>query len=414
MTGVTALHVFTAYGVELEYMIVERETLSVLPIADRLLKQLQEEEPGQPGNFAWSNELVLHLLELKNLQPDARLDSLPAALQAEVQRVNRALEPMGAMLMPTGMHPWMNPQAETRVWPDDDGGIYSSYARIFDCNSHGWANLQSTQVNLPFADAREFARLHAAIRLMLPIIPALAASSPIAESRETGFIDYRMEVYRHHPLRVPSIIAQVIPDTMESCAQYRSEVLARMYRDIAPLDPAGALQHEWLNQRGAIARFDRNAIEIRVIDAQECPQADLAIAAATVASIRALYDAKWMPLSAQQQVATDTLVHIMLDCIRDGDRAVIADAGYLGLFGIDAQRCEARELWQHLIDTLMREQPEETERWREGLGILLEHGPLARRILRAVGNDFSRERLQAVYRELCDCLHQGHMFLPVV
>ena len=33
-----------------------------------------------------------------------------------------------------------------------------------------------------------------------------------------------------------------------------------------------------MNSRGAIARFDRNAIEIRVIDVQECPKADLAIA----------------------------------------------------------------------------------------------------------------------------------------
>ena len=39
-----------------------------------------------------------------------------------------------------------------------------------------------------------------------------------------------------------------------------------MYRQIAPLDPDHVVQYEWLNSRGAIARFDRNAIEIRVID----------------------------------------------------------------------------------------------------------------------------------------------------
>jgi len=41
----------------------------------------------------------------------------------------------------------------------------------------------------------------------------------------------------------------------------------------------------------------------------------------------------------------------------------------------------------------------------------MEHGPLARRILHAIGRDFSRAKLQAVYRELCRCLEAGRMFL---
>jgi hypothetical protein len=31
------------------------------------------------------------------------------------------------------------------------------------------------------------------------------------------------------------------------------------------------MDHHFANSRGAIARFDRGAIEIRVIDIQECP-----------------------------------------------------------------------------------------------------------------------------------------------
>jgi len=38
------------------------------------------------------------------------------------------------------------------------------------------------------------------------------------------------------------------------------------------------LQNEWLNSRGAIARFERDTIEIRVLDSQETPAAELAIA----------------------------------------------------------------------------------------------------------------------------------------
>ena len=36
-------------------------------------------------------------------------------------------------------------------------------------------------LNLPFSSDEEFGRLHAAIRLLLPLLPALAASSPLVE-----------------------------------------------------------------------------------------------------------------------------------------------------------------------------------------------------------------------------------------
>lgn len=410
MSDPSVLHAFTGYGIELEYIIVDRQTLSVLPVADELLRQAAGAcvTEVKRGRFGWSNELVLHLVELKNASPDPALEPLPAAFQTEVRYINRLLESLGARLMPSAMHPWMDPVAETRLWPHDDAVIYQTYDRIFGCKAHGWANLQSMQLNLPFADDAEFARLHAAIRLVLPIIPALAASSPIVEGRPAGFLDYRMEAYRTHQARMPSTIARVIPDTVTSRAEYQATILAPMYREIAPFDPDGVLRHEWLNVRGASPRFDRKAIEIRVIDVQECPQADLAIAAAVTAVVQAIYDAEWPSLSMQQSISTDSLVNVLHACIRDAERAVIDDAGYLRLLGFPDRQCQAGELWRHLIEATSLGS---SEHWHEPLRVMLERGPLARRILRAVGPDCSKARLQEVYRELCDCLEAGRMFV---
>ena len=407
------LPAFAGYGIELEYMIVDSQTLSVRPIAAALLRRLagkpvHEVKGGKSGgHLAWSNELVLHLLELKNANPDPSLESLPAAFQSEIQDINRHLAAMGAELMPSAMHPWMDPLSETRLWPGDNAAIYGAYDRIFDCKSHGWANLQSMHVNLPFADDSEFARLHAASRLLLPILPALAASSPIAEGSDTRFLDFRMEAYRKHPLRVPSLIGRVIPDNLASRAEHE-QLLARMYKDIAPFDPEAILQQEWLNARGAIPRFDRHAIEIRVIDVQECPQADLCIAAATTETVRALYEGRWAPLAEQQAITTDALADILLSSIVDAEQTVIGDAAYLRLLGFPGRSCQAGELWRHLIEAMPSDH---RQAWQGGLDIMLEQGPLARRILRAVGGDFSRGRLHSVYRELCHCLEEGRMFL---
>ncbi|HUX90537.1 MAG TPA: glutamate-cysteine ligase family protein [Gallionellaceae bacterium] len=409
MSAPVAIHAFTAYGIELEYMIVDRLTLSILPAADELLRRAAGEPVAEVGRgrFAWSNEMVLHLVELKNARPDPVLESLPGAFHNEIQAIERLLEPMGARLMPTAMHPWMDPRAETRLWTHDNALIYQSYDRIFNCKKHGQANLQSMHLNLPFADDAEFARLHAAVRLVLPIIPALAASSPIADGKARGYLDYRMEAYRTALQQVPSAIGRVIPDTVNSRAEYEDRILAPMYRDIAAFDADSVMQHEWLNARGAIPRFERNAIEIRVIDIQECPQADLAIAATVSAVVQALYDGKWSTLSIQQGMVTDALVNVLHACIRDADLAVIDDAGYLRLLGFPDRQCQAGELWRHLVETTSLSS---SEQWREPLQVILEGGPLARRILRAVGQDCSKTRLHEVYGELCECLAMGKMF----
>jgi gamma-glutamyl:cysteine ligase YbdK (ATP-grasp superfamily) len=410
MRDAVPLHAFAGYGIELEYMIVDRQTLAVMPIADALLQRASGSTLSEVdrGRFGWSNEIVLHLVELKNAHPGPTLEPLTAGFQAEVNAINRLLEPLGARLMPGGMHPWMKPAAETRLWPHDQSPIYQAYDRIFDCSQHGQANLQSMHLNLPFADDAEFARLHAAVRVLLPILPAIAASSPIANGAPSGCMDTRMKAYSTAVSRVPSVIGQVIPDTVSSRAEYEAQILAPMYRDIAPLDPEGVLRHEWLNARGAIPRFDRNALEIRVIDVQECPQADLAIAAAATAVIRSLYDDRWSPLAQQQAISTDNLVKILLACIRDADQAVIDDAGYLQLLGLSDRQYRAGELWRHLIN---RTGLNRSTYWVETLRVMLEHGPLARRILRALGKDPSSTRLQQVYRELCDCLEMGRMYV---
>jgi len=408
----TLLHAFEGVGIELEYMIVDRDGLSVMPLADRLL--LAEPENRDAGNEAgglldWSNELVLHVIEIKNPRPVASLSMLPDAFQHEVRKIDRMLEPLGARLMPGAMHPWMDPKTETRLWPHDNDAIYRAYDRIFDSRSHGWANLQSMHINLPFANNAEFARLHAAIRLVLPLLPALAASSPVADGVATGWADYRMRVYCDNAQVIPSIAGMVVPETITSRAAYEQRILAPMYRDIEPLDPEGVLQYEWLNSRGAIARFDRHAIEIRVIDTQECPQADLAIAAATTATVRMLYDGDFGPLVEQQEMTTAALAAILQDCIRDAELAVVNDAEYLRLLGYPERRGTAGEVWHHLIEQMPASC---VEPWGAPLQTILSQGPLARRILCAIDGDRSKERLQAVYRQLCDCLHDGQMFTP--
>ena len=205
---------FERFGVELEYMIVDAQTLAVRPEADVLIQGISGSVDGDVarGSLEWSNELSLHLIELKTGRPATRLSGLASAFQKEVRFINRFLARRGARLLPTAMHPWMNPARESRLWPHGNGEIYSAFHRIFNCSGHGWTNLQSTHLNLPFRTAGEFRRLHTAIRLLLPLLPALAASSPFVEGRRAPVLDMRLQVYRHNCRRLPSLTGQVIPE----------------------------------------------------------------------------------------------------------------------------------------------------------------------------------------------------------
>src|SRR5947207_2820424 len=106
------LHLFEGFGVELEYMIVDADTLNVKPIADEVLKAVAGkivDNVDMPDGITWSNELALHVLELKGTRPFPTLSGCAKKFQENVQHVNEVLRPMNARLMPTGMHPWMNP-----------------------------------------------------------------------------------------------------------------------------------------------------------------------------------------------------------------------------------------------------------------------------------------------------------------
>jgi gamma-glutamyl:cysteine ligase YbdK (ATP-grasp superfamily) len=403
------LGLFAGYGVELEYMIVDARTLDVRPLADRLI----EAEHGAleneilRGAFAWSNELARHVVEIKTNGPAPHLAGLARGFAAEIARIEALLAPHRARLLPTGMHPWMDPAREFELWPHGDREIYAAFDRIFDCRGHGWANLQSAHLNLPFADDDEFGRLHAAARALLPLLPALAAASPFADGQHGGRLDTRLDVYRHNARRVPSLAGAVVPEPIFTRADYQA-LLASLYAELAPLDPDGILHHEWVNARGAIARFDRMALEIRVLDVQECPRADLAIAWAVSGTLRALCDPDPAHQARLRALDTAPLADLLARTTARAERASVDDADLLRALGLDGAARTAGEVWRALFERHLARDCDGAEH-RPALEVLLEEGCLARRIVNRVGEKPTREALTALYRELGDCLREGRL-----
>ena len=401
-------HLFEVFGIELEYMLVHSDSLKVNPIVDKLLtrKNGSLTSDVENGKIEWSNELVAHVVEIKTNGPTPDLDSLDELFGENVKEINAFLKDFDSELLPTAAHPLMDPDKEMQLWQHNYSKIYALYNRIFDCRGHGWSNVQSMHLNLPFFDDAEFEKLHAAVRLLLPIIPGLSASSPIFEGKFTGYKDARMQVYKTNQKEVPQMTGKVIPEQLFSRAEYFKGIFGPINKAIKPFDSENILNHHFLNSRGAIARFDRGAIEIRVIDLQECPKADLAIAVLIIETLKLLVSEEMISLEDQKSWHENELFEIFDAVIKDAENTRITNKRFLDIFDL-GEEATVREIWKKIYE---RVRENISVKHRKSIEFLLDNGSLSSRILEALMGDYSEENIKRVYRELGKCLAENRFF----
>ena len=144
------------------------------------------------------------------------------------------------------------------------------------------------------------------------------------------------------------------------------------------------LRHESVNARGAIARFDRMAIEIRVLDSQETPAMDVAFAALIAEVLKLLCAEQWAATRALDAWPTAELGKLLALTERQAEGTAIGERRYLRALGLNRSGAELHTLWEHLIDaaaargSLGREHGAMLEHY-------LRHGTLATRISKAAG-----------------------------
>jgi gamma-glutamyl:cysteine ligase YbdK (ATP-grasp superfamily) len=403
-------HLFEVYGIELEYMLVSTDTFKVAPIVDLLLTKKNGSLTSdiENGKIAWSNELVAHVLELKTNGPTNDLNNLSENFHANVVEINELLKEFKVQLMPTASHPLMNPDTDTQLWKHSYSEVYALYNRIFNCKGHGWSNVQSTHINLPFFNDEEFEKLHAAVRVILPLIPGLCASSPILEGQNTGFKDTRLEYYKTNQKEIPEMTGKVIPENVFTKKEYHQTIFEPIQKAIKPFDTENILDHHFLNSRGAISRFDRNAIEIRLVDIQECPKADVAVCVLIIEVLKLLVNESVVSLEHQKTWEKEPLFDILNDAIKNGENSVITNLDYLQLFGLK-EATNQQNLWKYLFNLV---KGTINESHLEALHTILTQGTLATRILKALDTDFSEANIKKVYTDLRVCLQKNEVFNP--
>ena len=402
------------YGVEIEMMIVDAGTLAVRPCATGSWRRVGGPEPAparrrsggaSPGPTSWPSTCwSSRPTGPRRPSPGWSADSRPAC-----GAPTRTWPGLGARLMPGAVHPWMDPGDRDRLWPHEYTEVYHTFDRIFGCSGHGWANLQSTHLNLPFSGDEEFGtppRRHPA--------GAPADSGPergvALPGRPPGARAGRAagRLPRQRPPGAVRDRAGRARARVHARRSTEEEILGRIYRDMAPQDPEGVLRHEWANARGAIARFGRGTIEVRVIDAQECPAADLAVVAAVAAVVRALTVGELSERDVHADPATETLAALLERTTIQAEQAEVEEPGLRAALGLTDRVRTAGEAWRELLDRFPPDDP--AGEFSGALQTVLAEGPLARRLVRAAGDAPERVRLHEVYGRLCGCLAANEVF----
>jgi gamma-glutamyl:cysteine ligase YbdK (ATP-grasp superfamily) len=381
-------------GPEHELSIVDAE-MKALPISDKVIKDYGGkivnfvELPG----FTFGKELQLHVMELKANNPFKSPVQFEETMQKGVETLNNFLsEKFHASLLGTGMHPLLRLE-ETGIWSHRHRKIYDAMGKIFNLKQHGWLNIQSFHLNLPYGTEENGVAMHNLLANLCAYLPALAASSPIFEGTGGSSVDNRLCFYRVNQREVPTITGDVVPEYVSSFEMYKDKVIGQYSRD---LTKAGAdsslLFKEWVNSRGVIFRFDRKALEVRVMDEQECIKSDVALSCYVRAALRGL-------LACKQEL----LPHALL----------VGDFNTIVAKGLDArvqhpQGPTARQVCRHFYDVAWANAEEEEKKFLPLVKSRIDNGSLseiirAHVIRKAQRTDF-KEATASVYSTLIKCL----------
>jgi glutathione synthase/RimK-type ligase-like ATP-grasp enzyme/gamma-glutamyl:cysteine ligase YbdK (ATP-grasp superfamily) len=400
---------FSVAGIELEYAVVDEnlDPVSLVEPAFRLIAGRPTSEI-EVGGVGFSNEIADHVFEVKTISPLRSLARTEELLVGGMRRFSAVLrQEFDARLLPTGMHPWMDP-ARARLWKRSGRKVYEAYARIFDVGTHGWMNVHAAHLNLPMGRGPEAVAMHNASALLIPYLPALAASSPMYGGRLHESVDNRMLWIFEHQAAIPESQGDLLPEYVASLSDYRRRILQPMYRALDGRPGSEVLKHDFLNARAAVLKFSRRALEIRVLDVQECIKLDIAIAVFVRAVLR--HYTQRILRGRMEMPPRQILLGDFRASVHCGMRArVVAPHLVAGLDRDEDGRASARDCLRSLADLAERHVRRDEAEYLELVHGMIETGSLSERIreqLAPYADDPGRMAKAAgtVYGELADCL----------
>ena len=350
-------------------------------------------------SFTFGKELQSHVAEFKANMPFYSPETFEENMQKAVLEIADFIEKKhDAQLLGTGMHPLLRLE-EVKIWSHRDRKIYETLSRIFNFYQHGWLNINAFQLNLSYGDEKKAIQLHNALTNILPYVPAISASSPVYESKISEYTDSRLHFYQINQKEIPSITGSIVPEYVNSFKEYRQITIGNYTEELQKVNaPKYLLNKEWLNSRGAIFRFDRKAIEIRIMDEQECIIADVALSCLIRASLRGMLSQK------EPYLPRDILIEDLNSIITDGLEAKVQHPK--GPTARDVCRYYFRMAWENALVEEKKYLPIVGKRINEGSLSTL----IRRDVLKKAQKTCLSEAILSIYLKLVEKLKKNEVY----
>ncbi|MBK7382629.1 MAG: hypothetical protein IPI81_04740 [Flavobacteriales bacterium] len=400
---------FDAYGFIVDLAVVHSGSFDVQPVPKALLEPTLADEDPARRDLEVIPGIAGHGLGVRNTKVMRRPSKWGRKLVNLRNAWAPALDTAKAVILPGGAHPFYDPARHGSVGEALTPEVRRICDELFGCAQHGWSNSQGLHLGIHFGKDSEFGKLHAAVRLLLPLIPSLAAASPILEGRVTGSSCSRLHAQLHAHERLTDLMGSFVPEPVFDREEHDRVIMAPIAQALAPHDPTGLLDPVLYNSRAATANFDRSVVTLHVIDTQESPSANMAVAEMIITVLRALVRGRWVSNYLQRAWGSDDLQQLMLGAIKEGGRMMITNRDYLLMLGLMKQESMvAAKVWQHLFVELYGDLSENA---RGHIGHILEHGCLADRILARTGKQPTIDGIRAAYGHLAACYAADEAYL---
>lgn len=245
-------------GVEEEFMLVDADTLALVPAAPAVLRLTSDPEHIKA-------EVRQCMIEISS-QPCRTTDELRADLGTLRRRVREAAARLGCRAVGGGTHAFSAPEEQ----PVTDTDRYRDV--LVESGFPGrWSLVLGTHVHVAMSSADKAIGVTEALLADLPVLVALGASSPVWNGVDTGMASMRLALWA-------SVPRSGLPPRFESFADYL-HCLDALHRSGAVPDAS----HVWWDVRSQ----DRlGTLEVRVLDGQPSLEDTVALAGLVQALVR--------------------------------------------------------------------------------------------------------------------------------
>lgn len=164
-------------GVEIEYHLLDEETLDLTDKVEPLMKKLDDDDCIGP-------EVFQSCIEIRTI-PSATSREVGDQIRAKLDKLKPILEPMKVRLCSLGVHPF-----STRLSKTTNKARYLQLEKEHPWITHHLFNF-SIHVHVSMDSMEQTLKVMNDMRVLLPIFIAVSASCPYVHGEETGFASFR-------------------------------------------------------------------------------------------------------------------------------------------------------------------------------------------------------------------------------